>query len=63
MNKKAIGVVAIIAGVVLAYWGYDQYESAGSQLSRTFGGDAPIEAWAAMIGGALCAAFGVSQVL
>jgi hypothetical protein len=58
MNNRQIGIVLIIAGVALALWGYNIYDSAGTQVSRALSGDAPIEAWAAMIGGAVCATFG-----
>jgi len=58
MNNKQIGIVLIIVGIALAIWGYSIYDSAGSQVSRALSGDAPIEAWAAMVGGAVCAAFG-----
>lgn len=58
MNNKLIGIVLIIAGIALAVWGYNIYDSASSQVSRALSGDAPIEAWAAMIGGAICAAIG-----
>jgi len=58
MNHKQIAIVLIIVGIALAIWGYNIYDSAGSQVSRALSGDAPIEAWAAMIGGAVCAAFG-----
>ena len=62
MNNKIIGIVLIIAGVVLAMWGYDIYDSASSQLSRTLNGDTPIEAWAGMVGGAICIVFGIFKV-
>jgi len=58
MNNKQIAIVLIIVGIALAIWGYNIYDSASSQVSRALSGDAPIEAWAAMIGGAVCAAFG-----
>lgn len=62
MNKKMIGIVLIIVGVALALWGYDVYDSAGSQLTRTFSGDTPIEAWAGMVGGVICVLLGVARV-
>jgi len=62
MNNKYIGIVLIIIGVVLAMWGYNIYDSAGSQVSRAFSGDAPIEAWAGMVGGAICIVIGVLKV-
>ena len=62
MNNKIIGIVLIIVGVALAFWGYNLYDSAGSQISRAFSGDAPIKAWAGMIGGAICLVIGIFKV-
>lgn len=62
MNKKLIGIILIVAGVALAIWGYDVYDSAGSQISRAFSGDTPIEAWIGMVGGGLCIILGIRQL-
>jgi uncharacterized membrane protein YidH (DUF202 family) len=62
MNNKMIGIVLIVIGVALAAWGYNIYDSAGSQVSRALSGDVPIEAWAGMVGGAICILLGVSRV-
>ncbi len=62
MNKKIIGIVLIIVGVALAAWGYNIYDSAGSQVTRALSGDAPIEAWVGMVGGAICIVFGIFKV-
>ena len=62
MNNKHIGIILIIVGVALAFWGYNIYDSAGSQVSRVLSGDAPVEAWAGMIGGAICVAIGIYKV-
>lgn len=62
MNNKIIGIVLIIAGFALAAWGYNIYDSASSQLSRALSGDAPIESWAGMVGGAICIVFGIFKV-
>lgn len=62
MNNKIIGIVLIIVGVALAIWGYNIYESVGSQVSRTFSGDAPLEAWAGMVGGVICVVIGISRL-
>lgn len=62
MNNKLIGIVLIVIGVALAVWGYNIYDSAGSQVSRVLSGDAPIEAWAGMVGGAICMVFGIFKV-
>ena len=62
MNNKIIGIVLIIVGVTLIAWGYNIYDSFSSQVSRTFSGDAPIEAWAGMAGGAICILIGIFKL-
>ncbi|WP_196139098.1 DUF3185 family protein [Aliikangiella sp. G2MR2-5] len=62
MNNKIIGIILIIAGVALIAWGYNVYDSVGSQFSRTFSGDTPIEAWIGLVGGAVCVVIGVFRV-
>ena len=62
MNNKYIAIILIIVGVMLAFWGYNIYDSAGSQVSRALSGDAPIESWAGMVGGAICAAIGIYKL-
>lgn len=62
MKSKHLGILLIIIGTALIIWGYNVYGSAGSQLSRAFSGDAPIEAWIGMIGGAICLLFGILKV-
>jgi uncharacterized membrane protein YidH (DUF202 family) len=61
-SKKIIGIVFIIVGVALAVWGYNIYDSAGSQVSRALSGDAPVKAWIGMVGGAICLAFGIFKL-
>lgn len=63
MSNKIIGIVLIIVGVALAIWGYNIYESAGSQIGRALSGDTPFEAWAGMVGGAICLTVGVYKVM
>lgn len=62
MNKKVIGVILVIAGIALAVWGYDVYESAGSKITRALSGDTPVEAWIGMIAGGVCIIFGIRQL-
>ncbi|WP_299084062.1 DUF3185 family protein [uncultured Paraglaciecola sp.] len=62
MNNKIIGIVLIVIGVALGFWGYDVYDSASSQVSRAFSGDTPIEAWAGMVGGVICIALGIAKI-
>jgi uncharacterized membrane protein YidH (DUF202 family) len=62
MNNKIIGIVLIIAGAALAMWGYNIYDAASSQVSRALSGDTPIEAWAGMLGGAICIVIGITRL-
>lgn len=62
MNNKILGIILIIAGVVLAMWGYNIYDSASSQVSRTLSGDTPIEAWAGMAGGVISVLVGITRL-
>lgn len=62
MNNKTIGIVLIIIGVALAFWGYSIYDSVGAQVGRALSGDIPIEAWAGMVGGIICFVIGISKV-
>ncbi len=61
-NGKIIGIALIIIGVALAFWGYDVYDSASSQLTRAVSGDTPVEAYAGMAGGLLCVLVGIMKV-
>lgn len=62
MNNKFIGIVFIIIGAALVFWGYNIYDSASSQIGRALSGDTPIEAWAGMVGGAICIVVGALKV-
>ena len=62
MNNKIIGVVLIAIGVALAVWGYNIYDSASAQMTRALSGDTPMEAWAGMVGGAICIAIGAFRL-
>tara|TARA_R110001592_G_scaffold200902_5_gene449884 strand:- start:444 stop:635 length:192 start_codon:yes stop_codon:yes gene_type:complete len=62
MNNKIIGITLIIVGVAVAIWGYNIYDSASAQLTRTLSGDTPVEAWAGMIGGVIAVVIGITRV-
>ncbi|WP_371186749.1 DUF3185 family protein [Thalassotalea maritima] len=63
MERKLIGIILIIIGAFLAYWGYDIYQSVGSELTRTLGGETPWKAWAGMVGGAICIVLGIARAV
>jgi uncharacterized membrane protein YidH (DUF202 family) len=62
LNNKLLGIILIILGTKLFLWGYDVYNSAGSQVERAFSGDTPIEAWLGLIGGAICLVIGIFRL-
>jgi len=63
MNKdKIIGIALLVVGAGLLFWGYEIFDSAGSQVSRAIGGEAPVKAYALLIGGAVCAVIGVLKL-
>jgi hypothetical protein len=62
MNRKIIGIILLILGTALAIWGYNIYDSASSELSRALSGETPIEAWAGMVGGAICIVLGIGAI-
>lgn len=62
MNNKMIGIVLLVIGAGLVFQGYDIYDSAESQVTRAFGGEAPVEAYAWLIGGAVCVVLGILRL-
>lgn len=62
MNNRYLGIALIIIGVALAIWGFNIYDSAGSQITRALSGETPIKAWAGMVAGALCVAIGLFKI-
>ncbi len=62
MTNKIIGIVLIVVGVALVAWGYNIYDSASSQITRALSGDTPMEAWAGLVGGAICVLVGIVKL-
>ena len=62
MKTKYVGIILLVIGVALVAWGYNVYDSAGSQLTRAVSGDTPIEAWVGMVGGAICIIVGALRI-
>jgi len=61
-NNKIIGIALLIVGAGLLFWGYDIYESAGSKITRAVSGEAPMKAYAFMIGGVVAVVLGILKV-
>lgn len=62
INNKMIGIALLIIGAGLLFWGYDIYDSAGSQVSRAISGEAPMKAYVMLVGGAVCAVLGILKL-
>ena len=62
MNNKIIGIVLVVVGAALAIWGFNVYDSAGSQITRAVSGDTPIEAWVGMVGGVIAVLIGITKL-
>ena len=57
-QAKLIGVVLVIVGAGLAFWGYQIAGGLGSQITQTVSGAMSDEVMYRYIGGAACAAVG-----
>lgn len=63
MNNKILGIALLIVGVGLAYWGYQQSGSIGSQLAETMTGSPTDKVMMLYIGGAVSFVVGLLLVL
>ena len=55
---KVVGLVLLVGGTGLLYWGYQMSGSLTSQLTKTVSGSMPDEVMYRYIGGAVCAVVG-----
>jgi Protein of unknown function (DUF3185) len=60
--QKVIGVVCLVAGVALLFWGHDVAESLNSQVKQIFTGTPTEHATYFYIGGTILCAVGVAQL-
>jgi len=58
-----MGMVFLIVGIALLVWGYQTYESLGSQVEEVFTGSPSEKAIWLMGAGALCSALGALFLL
>jgi hypothetical protein len=57
-STKIFGLILIVGGLALAFWGYQISESAGSQLSQVFSNSMPDDVLYRYIAGAVFAGAG-----
>lgn len=63
MDKKVIAVVLLVVGIALLIWGYNISQSVSGQLSQAFSGSPGDKAMVMYIGGAICAALGIFNLV
>ena len=63
MAKRIIGLVLVVLGAGLAFWGYRMSGSIGSQLSKAFSGSPGDKVMACYIGGAVSFVVGLFLLL
>ena len=62
-TNKMIGLVLVLAGVGLGFWGWEMSETFGSALTSRLSGQMPDEVMYRYIGGGLLGALGVFLVM
>jgi len=63
MTNKIIGLILLVVGIGLAYWGYRLSGSVGSQLSQAFSGAPTDKVMTFYIGGAASLVVGLFLLL
>ena len=61
--QKAPGVICLVVGAVLVYWGYHMSQSVGSQISNAFSGSPGDKPMLLYIGGAILIVAGIGQLV
>lgn len=61
--KKIISVALLVGGILLLYFGYDEYHSFGSELDQALGGSGSDEAIWMIVGGAAAGIAGLVGLL
>ncbi len=52
MMRKIISAALLVGGILLLYFGYDEYQSLGSEIDQAFGGSGSSQAIWMLVGGA-----------
>lgn len=50
--RKVISAALLVGGILLLYFGYDEYQSLGSEIDQAFGGSGSSQAIWMIVGGA-----------
>jgi len=61
--KKIVSVILLVGGLLLLYFGYDEYNSLQSEVNQFFGGSGSDKAIWMMVGGAAASVGGLMGLL
>ena len=61
--KKIVSVILLVGGLLLLYFGYDEYHSLQSEVNQFFGGSGSDKAIWMMVGGAAASVGGLMGLL
>lgn len=61
--KKVFYIILLVGGILLLYFGYDEYQSFGSELNQAFGGSGSSQAIWMMVGGGAATVGGLVGLL
>lgn len=61
--NKIIGIVLLVVGVILLYFGWEAYDSMASEASRAITGETTDEAMWYLIGGAVAVIVGIYGII
>ncbi len=61
--KKIISLALLVGGIILLYFGYDEYNSFGSELDQALGGSGSDQAIWMIVGGAAAGIAGLAGLL
>lgn len=61
--NKLVGIVLLVVGIILLYFGYQAYDSAASEVSQAVTGETTDEAMWYLIGGAIAVVVGLYGII
>ncbi|HET8815872.1 MAG TPA: DUF3185 family protein [Pseudidiomarina sp.] len=61
--NKLVGIVLLVVGIILLYFGYQAYDSAASEVSQAVTGEPTDEAMWYLIGGAVAVVIGLYGII
>jgi hypothetical protein len=62
-KKRLLGIVLLLVGAALAFWGYQMAGSFGGQFTKMVSGSIPDKVMIRYLGGAVCAGLGTFLIL